>query len=140
MKAEDLPRWAYRFDNYRRAHALLGEALDLAEERALSALEREGVIRRFDYCWRLAWALLADDLTAEGLAPDPRTPATIRVAAKAGLIDAPDVWMAALEARDKLARVYDFAVFERVIADLRTRFRPLFDGLYERHAPWRLAL
>jgi hypothetical protein len=42
-------RWIHRFDNFKRAYALLAEAIDLARQRELSQLEMEGVIKRFKY-------------------------------------------------------------------------------------------
>jgi nucleotidyltransferase substrate binding protein (TIGR01987 family) len=136
-----LPRWAYRFDNFNRAYLLLREAVDLAAERVLSPLEKEGTVQRFEYCWELAWKLMADDLEAEGITLQPRTPRqTVRSAAAAGLIESPDRWMRALDARNKLSHVYNFAVFAKIIDEMPEHYLPLFDQLNELYQPRRLAL
>ncbi|QMW23422.1 HI0074 family nucleotidyltransferase substrate-binding subunit [Sandaracinobacteroides saxicola] len=138
MAQPDLPRWATRFDNYSRAYDLLCEALD---RDRLNPLEQEGTIQRFEYSWQLAWSLLADDLTEQGIPLEPRTPAaTIRAAAAAGLIHDASIWMEALNARNKLSHVYDARLFEAAIADLRTRYRPLFEALHSHYAARRQGL
>ncbi len=79
----DVPaRWVYRFDNYQRAFLLLREALE--DSRALSPLEKEGVVQRFEYTCELAWKLLKDYLEAGGVTLAPLTPASVLRAAKFG--------------------------------------------------------
>jgi nucleotidyltransferase substrate binding protein (TIGR01987 family) len=141
MIDDSLPRWAYRFDNFSRAFLLLREAVELSMARELSALEQEGTVQRFEYCWELAWKLLADDLESEGVTLAPRTPRqTVRAAAAAGLIDTPEGWMQALDARNKLSHVYSFAVFSKIVSELPDHYLPLFEQLNERYRPRRLAL
>jgi hypothetical protein len=64
------PRWIYRFDNYKRAFLLLREAIEITEERELTALEKEGVIQRFEYTWKL----IKDYLEHQGIVLDRITP------------------------------------------------------------------
>jgi nucleotidyltransferase substrate binding protein (TIGR01987 family) len=126
----DKPRWFYRFQNYRKAFRLLSEAMQLAEERDLSSLEEEGVIQRFEYTWELAWNLLADILTADGVTLETRTPrAVIRAANTAKLIRNARSWMEALDARNRMAHTYDASVFEEVIVEIQTTYLSLFEAL-----------
>lgn len=80
----DTPRWKYRFDNFRRALALLREAM---EQETLSQLEQEGAIQRFEYTMELAWKTLKDYLESQNVVFDTITPRTvIRKAFEAGII------------------------------------------------------
>lgn len=125
------PRWLYRFDNYKRAFALLREAIALADTRELSPLEAEGVIQRFEYTWELAWKLLADLLAAEGINLDTVTPrSVIRAAFAAKLIHDGETWMGALDARNRMAHTYNLADFEGVIREIRANYLALFDALH----------
>jgi hypothetical protein len=63
-------RWKQRFQNFDRAYALLSEALERKPE-ALSLLEKEGVIQRFEYTFELAWKTLKDYLEEGGLVISP---------------------------------------------------------------------
>jgi len=125
------PRWLYRFDNYKRAFGLLREAMEAIETRPLTQLEREGVIQRFEYTWELAWKLIKDYLEHEGVVLDKITPASvIRAAFEAKIITKGEVWMLALDARNKMAHSYNFKHFEEVIERIRISYFNLFDDLH----------
>jgi nucleotidyltransferase substrate binding protein (TIGR01987 family) len=125
------PRWIYRFDNYKRAFSLLREAMETLETRELNALEKEGIIQRFEYTWELAWKVLKDYLEHEGVVLSKITPASvIRAAFDAKIISHGDNWMQALDARNKMAHVYNMVEFEETIAALRETYFALFDALY----------
>ncbi len=130
-KQEEKPRWIYRFDNYKRAFTLLREAIETMEERELTQLEKEGLIQRFEYTWELAWKVLKDYLNHEGLVLDKITPASvIKAAFEAKIISNGDVWMNALDARNKMSHTYNLKKFEEVIADIRSDYLNILDDLY----------
>ena len=117
------PRWIYRLENYARACARLRAAMDIFRERARTDLEREGVVQRFEYTWELGWKLLRDYLDFSGAAPATITPAAvIRAAFAANLIEDGDVWMAAFDARNRIAHTCDQATFDRIVRDIVERF------------------
>ena len=66
-------RWKQRFDNFESAFNLLKEAFekDITE---MSDLEKEGVVRRFEYNFELAWKTLKDYLVYSGIVFDQITP------------------------------------------------------------------
>ena len=47
-------RWLQRFDNFSKACARLLEITDTMEYDALSELEKEGLMQRFEYTFELA--------------------------------------------------------------------------------------
>lgn len=125
------PRWIYRLDNYRRAFTLLREAIEILQERDLTQLEKEGIIQRFEYTWELAWKLLKDYLEFQGVVLDTVTPASvIKAAFGAKIIDHGDVWMRALDARNKMSHTYNFKTFENTIADIRAEYLAVLDALH----------
>lgn len=125
------PRWLYRFDNYKRAFGLLREAMEMIETRPLTQLEKEGIIQRFEYTWELAWKMIKDYLEYEGVVLEKITPASVlRAAFEAKFITAGDVWMLALDARNKMAHSFDCAEFEAVIEEIRRSYFTLFDNLH----------
>lgn len=131
MSESDKPRWEYRFDNFQRAYTLLREAIEISQKRELSQLEKEGVIQRFEYCIELAWKTLKDYLEAQNLVLEQVTPrAVIKEAFAAKLIEKGQVWMDALDARNKMSHTYDIKQFEAVIEDIRAHYLAVIEALY----------
>lgn len=127
------PRWESRFDNFQRAFFLLREAIELSQERGLTQLEREGTIQRFEYCWELAWKTLKDFLEYQGVVLESVTPrAVIKAGYAAGVIMDGEIWMAALDARNKMSHTYNFKVFEEVVKGIENRYLALMDSLHEK--------
>lgn len=125
-------RWQYRFANFKRAYHLLQEADEVAAGRRLSQLEQEGMIQRFEYCVELAWKVMKDYLEYQNIVFAQVTPsAVIKEAFAAKLITDGEGWMHALDARNKMSHTYNFDVFERVLADIHSRYLDCFGQLYE---------
>jgi nucleotidyltransferase substrate binding protein (TIGR01987 family) len=119
------PRWVYRFDNFKRAFALLSEAIQMMRERKISALEQEGVIQRFEYTWELTWKVLKDYLEYTGIILETVTPAAvIKAAIAANIIKNGDVWMSALDSRNKMSHTYDFKKFEKIVISIEKEYYP----------------
>jgi nucleotidyltransferase substrate binding protein (TIGR01987 family) len=130
---DSIPRWHYRFDNYRRAYYLLQEAMENLESKGLSQLEKEGAIRRFEYTWEFGWKVVKDYLEDSGIILPTITPtAVIKSAFAAKLISDAETWLRALDARNKMAHTYNFDTFEGVIADIRAEYLDMFGALYDR--------
>lgn len=129
---QETPRWQYRFDNYKRAYMLLRQAIETKQEHSLSALETEGVIQRFEYCWELAWKTLKDYLDYSGITIDIITPRNvIKAAFAANIIADGEGWMRALDTRNKMAHVYQQKAFEQAIEAIEKEYLNLFDMLHE---------
>ena len=123
-------RWQQRFQNYARAFALLHEALE-RQPAELSALEKEGAIRRFDYTVELAWKTLKDYLEAGGLVITPVTPRqVIKDAFAAKVIANGTVWIAMLDQRNLLSQTYDLAVFEAAVEQIASTYLPALADLH----------
>ena len=60
-----------RFDNYRKALRLLGQAVEIVSQRvngdeAVEDLLKEGLIQRFEYTHELAWKVMKDYAEYQG--------------------------------------------------------------------------
>jgi nucleotidyltransferase substrate binding protein (TIGR01987 family) len=125
-------RWHYRFRNFSRAYTLLREAVE-RKVAELNELEREGAIQRFEYTFELAWLTLKDRLEYAGVTLSEITPRNvIREAFAAKLIADADAWMDMLVDRNLMSHTYDFARFEAVIENTRSRYLAVLDNLYQR--------
>ena len=86
MAGQDI-RWLQRFDNFQRALLVLERGVRLAQTRQLSELEQQGLIQGFAFTHELAWNLLKDYLTYQGIAAIVGSRDATRVAFQNGLID-----------------------------------------------------
>ena len=129
---KDKKRWQYRFDNYKRAYILLSEAIESDVEGHLSQLEKEGVIKRFEYCGELAWKTCKDYLESQGVVFAQITPrAVLKEAFASKLITHGQVWMEALDTRNAMSHTYSFKEFEQAIDEIRQKYLSCFSELYE---------
>jgi nucleotidyltransferase substrate binding protein (TIGR01987 family) len=126
--SEDI-RWKQRFQNFDRAFVLLRSAL--AERRALSMLEKEGVIQRFEYSYELAWKTLKDYLEMNGVVISPLTPRqVIKEAFAAKIISDGEVWINMLDHRNLLSHTYHFSVFEQAVEAIAKNYLPAMEKLH----------
>ena len=123
-------RWHLRFDNFCSALALLQDAAVQATTRAMSDLEKAGLVQRFEICWELGWKTIRDYLADSGAplqVPNPIN--AIRAGAQVNLIADPDAWVAAMRARNEMAHEYDCTKFEQIVSQIATTFVPLLADL-----------
>jgi nucleotidyltransferase substrate binding protein (TIGR01987 family) len=131
-KAPDKPRYVYRFENFKRAFSLLREGIELSMVRELTPLEKEGVVQRFEYTWELAWKTLKDYLDHSGIVLETVTPAaTIKAAFAANIIKNGDIWMLALDARNRMSHVYDSKIFNQLIAEITDKYLNILGDFHQ---------
>jgi nucleotidyltransferase substrate binding protein (TIGR01987 family) len=124
-------RWEQRFENFTRAAALLREPFERDVE-SLSALEKEGVIQRFEFAFELAWKTVKDYLEHEGSVLNPVTPRTvIKEAFAARILPDGQIWIDMLNHRNLLSHTYDVQTFEAGVLAIRDRYLPAMELLRE---------
>jgi nucleotidyltransferase substrate binding protein (TIGR01987 family) len=122
-------RWKQRLQNFDRACKLLSEAL-ASGPSALSMLEKEGVIQRFEYSFELAWKTIKDYLEDGGLIVSPVTPRQVLKDAFAAKILADgQVWINMLDNRNLLSHTYDSSVFEAAVEAIASSYLPAMQNL-----------
>ncbi len=124
-------RWKQRFQNFDRAFVLLRDAMENGPE-ALNALEKEGVIQRFEYCFELAWKTIKDYLEGSGFVFTTVTPRQVlKDAFVAKLLDDGQVWIDMLDHRNLLSHTYSPIVFEQAVDAIHTRYLSGFAQLHD---------
>ncbi len=125
MSTPDI-RWIQRFDNFKRAFARLAAAAELAKQRKLSDLEQQGLIHAFEFTHELAWNVLKDYLTAQGIVDLIGSKDATREAFKNGLLADGEAWMDMIKARNLSSHTYQEKIAENIVADILGRFHPAF--------------
>ncbi len=128
-------RWIQRFTNFIKAFTQLQDALKENEKRELSKLERQGVIQCFEYTHELAWNVLKDFLTEQGITNLIGSKDSTRAAFKAGIIKDGEVWMEMIKDRNLTSHTYDEDYALSVFTNIKNDFYPAFikftDTFYE---------
>lgn len=122
-------RWKQRFDNYEKAFRELKESVELANDRLLTKLEKQGVIQGFEYTHELAWNVLKDYLEFQGIVGLIGSRDTTREAFKRGLIVNGDVWMEMIKSRNLTSHAYDQEIAETIYTAILSQFFPEFQQL-----------
>jgi nucleotidyltransferase substrate binding protein (TIGR01987 family) len=119
-------RWQQRFSNFNNALVQLLEAADLARQRPLSKLEKQGVIQAFEFTHELAWNVLKDFLQDQGDQTLNGSKDATRAAFKVGLIQEGEGWMAMINSRNLSSHTYDEKTAEFLVAVIFKDYVPLF--------------
>lgn len=100
-------RWQQRFANFRKALARLTEAVALRQKRELSLLERQGLLKAFEFTHELAWNTLKDYAEFKGIEGLIGSRDATRNAFKIGLIEDGENWMEMIKSRNQTSHAYD---------------------------------
>ncbi|MEK6685364.1 MAG: nucleotidyltransferase substrate binding protein [Pseudomonadota bacterium] len=122
-------RWQQRFANYQKALLQLRSAVDLSNQRALSQLEKQGVIQAFEFTHELAWNMLKDFLRDQGNQNIKGSKDATREAFKVELIQDGEQWMAMIQSRNISSHTYDERTAEQLVDVIIHSYYPLFAAL-----------
>ncbi|GIV87274.1 MAG: nucleotidyltransferase [Chloroflexus sp.] len=128
MNSQDI-RWMQRFKHYTKALLQLEQAVELSRTRALSDLEKQGLIQAFEYTHELAWKILKDFLEDKGVYNLYGSTDSTREAFKRGLIDDGEVWMDMIKSRNLSSQTYNQEIAGRIVERYVTAFQQLLNRL-----------
>lgn len=128
MNQQDI-RWQQRFSNYKKALLQLQSAVELSKQRALSNLEKQGVIQAFEFTHELAWNTLKDYLEDQGNQNVKGSKDATREAFKVALIADGEQWMAMILSRNISSHTYDERTADQLVSVIIKQYFPLFVAL-----------
>ena len=133
MTSPDL-RWLQRFDNFQRALLVLKRGVQLARSRELNELEQQGLIQGFEFTHELAWNLLKDYLTHQGIAGVVGSRDATRLAFQNGLITDGETWMEMIRCRNQSSHTYNLEQAQLIARQVIDCFDPAFSALQKQFA------
>ena len=122
-------RWQQRFANFQKALSQLKKFIDKGQ---LSELEKQGLIKAFEYTYELSWRTLKDFLEYRGQSDIYGSRDAIRKAFQLGLIEDGQRWMDMLASRNQTAHTYNEATAEAICTAVQEVYYPLFQKLQDR--------
>lgn len=117
-------RYLQRLQNYHKAITVLREGVDLYHSRPLSTIEKQGLIKSFEFTYELAWNLMRDYSLYQGYQDIRGSRDAIRQALSMDLIADGEIWMEMLESRNVTSHMYDEKTAEKILEGIVTRYYP----------------
>ena len=136
-------RWQQRFSNYNKAFSKLKEAVSSfnpADEKlqdALSDLEKEGLIQRFEYTHELAWKVMKDYIEYQGATDIGGSRDATREAFKMSLIKNGEVWMDMIKSRNLTTHTYNEATADDIFLKIVTEYFSEFEAFQNKMESYR---
>jgi nucleotidyltransferase substrate binding protein (TIGR01987 family) len=122
-------RWKQRFQSFRMAFEQLRIAVETQKSRELSDLEKQGLIKAFEFTHEIAWKTLKDFLEARGQTGIYGSRDATRAAFAAELIRDGDAWMEMIESRNLSSHTYNLFVANKVAASVADSYFQQFEHL-----------
>ena len=122
-------RYVQRLTNYHKALAILQEGVDLYSSRPLSNIEKQGLIKFFEFTYELSWNLMRDYSLYQGYQEIRGSRDAIRQAISMDLISDGETWMNMLESRNITAHTYDEKTADDILEKIITKYYPVLLAL-----------
>jgi nucleotidyltransferase substrate binding protein (TIGR01987 family) len=128
MNSSALPdvRWQQRLTNLEAAFAQLRSAVELYRQRHLSDLERQGLVKAFEFTHELSWNVMKDYLEYQGTQNITGSRDAARESFQRGLIQSGDVWMEMIRSRNLTSHTYHRKVAEELTEKIASAYYQRF--------------
>ncbi|HSU56572.1 MAG TPA: nucleotidyltransferase substrate binding protein [Candidatus Dormibacteraeota bacterium] len=120
-------RWRQRLQSFRKAFGQLSKAAATANERALSDLEKQGLIKAFEFTHELAWKVIKDFLESRGTVGLYGSRDATREGFAKGLIEDGDVWMEMIQNRNRTSHTYNQETADEIAEAVTSSYVPGFE-------------
>lgn len=127
-------RWRQRFQSFRKAFGQLAAAAELAKQRKLSELERQGLIQAFEFTHELAWNTLKDFLESRGTTGIYGSKDATREGFARGLIANGEEWMVMIQSRNRSSHTYNEKTAAEIAGAILASFVPEFEAFSAKFA------
>ncbi len=119
-------RWQQRFSNYKKALAQLKKFIDKGD---LSELEKQGLVKAFEYTYELSWNTLKDFLEYQGKSRLIGSRDVFREAFKENIIVDGEEWMNMLKSRNITIHTYNQKTADEITDKVFNSYFQLFCDL-----------
>lgn len=125
-------RWIQRFNHYEKAFSQLQDAVNLNKQRPLSLIEKQGLIKAFEFTYELAWNVMKDFFSYQGNNDIMGSRDSIRESFKYGLIEDGEAWMEMIKSRNQTSHTYNEQTSKEICEKVVTIYLVLFVNFQQR--------
>jgi nucleotidyltransferase substrate binding protein (TIGR01987 family) len=122
-------RYIQRLTNYHKALIILKEGVDLYSSRPLSNMEKQGLIKAFEFTYELSWNLMRDYSLYQGYQEIRGSRDAIRQAISMDLISDGEIWMKMIESRSSTTHTYDEKTADDILEKIINDYYPALMAL-----------
>ncbi|GIX42440.1 MAG: nucleotidyltransferase [Leptospiraceae bacterium] len=122
-------RWIQRLENLKNAFNQLKTAIEIYSERELNDLEKQGMIKAFEYTFELSWNTIRDFFIYQGIYDIKGSRDAIKFAFKYGLIENPDIWIEMIQSRNLTSHTYNIITAGEVIKQIIEKYYKEFNDI-----------
>lgn len=131
MCAQDI-RWHQRLSNYEKAFYQLSLAVILSHKRALSDLEKQGLIQAFEFTHELSWNVMKDYFYYQGKSDLTGSRDATREAFAQGLILDGEQWMEMIKSRNQTSHTYQQGIADEIVKQIIEIYHACFQQFLKR--------
>jgi nucleotidyltransferase substrate binding protein (TIGR01987 family) len=131
MRDPDI-RWQQRFQNFQKALQQLSKAVELSHQRALSELEKQGLIQAFEFTHELAWGVMKDYFAYQGNTSIMGSRDATREAFQNNLVTDGEGWMEMIQSRNQTSHTYNQEVADEIAEKVTALYHELFRAFEKR--------
>jgi nucleotidyltransferase substrate binding protein (TIGR01987 family) len=115
--AKDI-RWIQRYNNFQKAINSLKKAVSLSKERNLNELEKQGLIKAFEFTFELSWNVIKDYFEYQGETEIFGSRDAFRLAFNRGIIINGEIWMDMIKSRVLTSHTYNENLADEIYANI----------------------
>ncbi|MFA6302058.1 MAG: nucleotidyltransferase substrate binding protein [Legionella sp.] len=119
-------RWQQRLNNFTHALNQLNQAVNQALQKPLSDLEKQGLIKAFEFTYELAWNVMKDYFFYQGNSEITGSRDAIRESFSKGLIKDGEGWMEMIKSRNQTSHTYNLQIANEIAEKIINQYYPLF--------------
>lgn len=122
-------RWIQRFSNFNKA---FGQLERFTEADDLNEMEKQGLIKAFEYTYELSWKTLQDLLKDKGYVDVVGPRPVIEQSFSDGYISDGNGWMRMHKSRNMTSHTYDEQTAEEILENIRSEYFYLLKDLRDK--------
>lgn len=120
-------RWVQRFNNFCKALSQLQQFIDKFEQ--LNELEKQGMIKSFEYTYELAWNTIKDFYEYQGETNIQGSRDAIQLAIRRNLLPNSHQWMQMILDRNLTSHTYNDQLSSEITKKIKNTYYKLFIDL-----------
>ena len=125
-------RWQQRFQHFEKALRQLTKAVELNQQRPLSDIEQQGLIKAFEFTHELAWNVMKDYFEYQGTTTIMGPRDATREAFLRNLITDGEGWMEMIKSRNMASHTYNQDIADEISDKVITQYFGLLQAFRAR--------